>query len=571
MATFTRPSPYNYVVLTNGNSTFYFDSTYGGAPLRWTYPINGSTQDIIDPYPGTGFQVVIDQGQDLTQAGANGVTYFPIARNGIDTGADLAYKVYYAYEDSSGFPNNQNFYKVVGFFPDFWASLAGGDRDDSIPPNSSGNTQTPGTTLPSGWITGYTSPANTSSYPYSVNTWGAPVYFSPYGGGSTISGDNVFSGILMEGNAQTYVGQYVWNERLREIPDGTIAFRTKVSLSNASHDAFGGVVFRKNVPAGSNKTMDDVYNAQGYELVVNYNGDMALTYTNASGVRTTFWTYNGTSDPAGAGTQTSVRNSYGCQIEFRSFNFTWNQMLYQVWANGKLVSTPNVSGTDFSELPSNYNGVNCQYRGGKNVGLLAYTTNAYQAVAGYRNFVRFADREIVNVGTTTEITYTPLSNEGLKIEVVHAPASGVSFSTINLYTLTWVAFLNAAYQPGGVRYFDDAGIQQPVGTWKQGPSTLNYSEAISSTPNEAGYAGYYSGSSSDVGVKGIPKVLTFSSVPSSGYTANPHMQAQSYVSAPPYTNMAINSMPLISPEFSKGNTGWQMGTGTLTMEWYPKW
>ena len=86
--------------------------------------------ELINSAPGLGFQAVIDQGQDVTQCGANGNTYMPIARGGgVDAGADLAYKLYYAYEDSSGYPDgSSSFYKIVGFFPDFW---------DEPPANSS--------------------------------------------------------------------------------------------------------------------------------------------------------------------------------------------------------------------------------------------------------------------------------------------------------------------------------------------------------------------------------------------------------------------------------------------------
>ena len=238
---FTRYASNQFVLSTNGNSKIYFDSNFGGAPLIWQYPKSGTLTDIIASPAGLGFQSVTEEGQDITQAGCNGITVFPIARTGIDNGSELAYRNYWARETTAGFPTgitSLDIYQVQGFFPDFWQSGGGGAADDSIPENDHGvgqynwppATGTPGT----GWVTGYTS-TTIFNTPYSGNTWGTPVYFSPY---TDSPNQIVTSGILMEGNEQIVPGSVSWNSRLRSIPYGRVAFRIKVSLSNASDDAY---------------------------------------------------------------------------------------------------------------------------------------------------------------------------------------------------------------------------------------------------------------------------------------------------------------------------------------------
>lgn len=42
MPTYSRSGTNDHLVkMVAGNSEIYFDSNYGGAPLKWTYPISG--------------------------------------------------------------------------------------------------------------------------------------------------------------------------------------------------------------------------------------------------------------------------------------------------------------------------------------------------------------------------------------------------------------------------------------------------------------------------------------------------------------------------------------------------
>ncbi|MCB0319284.1 MAG: hypothetical protein KDD60_00080, partial [Bdellovibrionales bacterium] len=444
---FTRTGSNQFVRSINGNSNIYFDTNYGGAPLRWNYPHPGTgvRTELIElvgglPYPGEGFQSVTDEGQDLTQASANGLTQFQIARTGIDTGLTLYYKNYYARESTLGFPTgnapgNLDQYVVSGFFPDFWASLGDtdGPKDDAIPPNSHNKSQTNWNSAPSahgsGWTTGYTSPNKTSTYPFNTNTWGTPVQFSPY---NDTVGD-VFSGILMEGNQQKAL-TVPWHQRMRSIPYGRVAFRIKVSLSNASDDSFGGILFRKKALSGAGPyNMDHVYNAQGYMLNVNRNGDISLIYTNASAVQTTVFSY-----PATLATQNSVRNLYGIQLELRTSNAEPNK--FEIWADGTPLTVDGSGNPQAITLaPANVFAA----QNAEHLGLIAYTTNAQQRIANQPNFVRFGDREVFNVGTETTVTAAPQSDGSMITTIKVGPADEVTEKR-KLYTATQVSFLNPA-------------------------------------------------------------------------------------------------------------------------------
>jgi hypothetical protein len=531
---FTRDATNQFVISSNGNSRIYFDSNFGGAPLQWKYPKSGTLKQIVNTPAGLGFQAVVDEGQDITQASANGVTTFPIARTGIDTGATLAYKNYWARESTAGYPTtNLDQYIVQGFFPDFWASLPSGNADDAIPPNSSNNVQ-------SGWVTGYTSPSITN-YPYNINTWGTPVYFSPYGS------PLVTSGILMEGNQAVNISA-AWNTRLRSIPYGRVAFRVKVSLSNASDDAYGGIMFRKDVPTTGSINMDAAYNAKGYSLNVNRNGDIGLTYFSGGGAATTIWSYAGTT-----ATMNSVRNSYGIQLELRTNNGNPNYL--EIWAD-----QVNLTPSGFT-IPSAYRFSNWQ--NARHLGLIAYTTNSPQRISGQPNFVRFGDREVCNVGTQTTITAAPQSDGSMITTILVGPAGGVTEKRI-LYTATQVAYLMAGtgYSYGTIL------SENPVGTLYQGPYTTQdiggHIVGGSSPINAAMYGGESSGL---IGLCCVPDTITISggvSVPMQPHTfcspqaksGNPHQ----------CTYVHINGLPLITG----GTTGpWQMDSISIKARWYP--
>jgi hypothetical protein len=411
MATFVREPAdnYRYVRLDHGDLKIWFDTWFGAAPLRWTY----QGQEIISSHPGEGFQHTIEEGQDLTQATANGETTFHVHRT-IDANA---YQNYYIRESNqANFPTGATYYQVVGFYPDFWLSHQA--QDDSIPPFSDGSAQ-------SGWRTLYTDyaefqpPNGFFSYtqlPF-PERGGAAIFFEALAGKT--------SGIFMEGNNIRPIGQ-PWQQRLREIKDGRIAFKCRISLAEASSDAWAGVLFRRSVPSNAT-TMDSVFNATGYSLNVNRSGLVELrTHNNV-----VLWS------TTNAAVANALNTRYGCLLELRTFNNLDPEYSskVEIWAD-QVNLTPVPNQVDLRG-PS---GTVPVYTG-PHVGLIGYTAHS----TSRRNYIKFSDRQIFNVGTEIVAKMTP-GLEGaipfVETVLIVRNADGLQrFDRRRLFRVNTVAFL----------------------------------------------------------------------------------------------------------------------------------
>ena len=585
--TFSRdpaaPGSQQFVLSVNGNSNIYFDTNYGGAPLRWNYPYpSGGRQEIITvirdtatppniyPYPGKGFQWVSEEGQDLTQASANGLTQRKIARTGVDTGMELWRRNYYCRESTSGWPTVTNGpYIIQGFFPDFWASLgdADGPTDDSIPCNSFGlghlqfNKSDPSDPYGAGWVTGYTSPNTVGVAPYNVNNWGTPVYFSPYVDSAAPGGpQTVYSGILMEGNERESISRTFppasppytdnWAQRLRSIPHGRVAFRIKVSLKWASDDAYGGILFRKNVSSTA-ATMDDVWAAQGYMLLVYRSGLITLTYTNASGVQSFPWSYGPTT-----ATTNAVQNDYGINLEIRTFN--GSPELLQPWADDQSLILDQYGNPGYITLGGSdtYAAAEAQH-----IGLIAYTTNSAPTRA-QPNFVRFGDREVFNVGTETTMTYEPQGDGSIIITGKIGPAI-LGIEKRRLYSATQVAFCDPVQPPVGK--FENMWTETPKNTIlksKTGAAIQYNGEIVAGTApiNDLIFVGWNSGA---FGLCCVP-----TSVSISGGTTTPghtDMIVQPVSTGDPLLH--VNALPNYTAYAA--SAPWYMDSIEFKQRWYP--
>ena len=456
MATFSRSTDpgKRYVILNHGSLTVDFDTWFGGAPLVWKY----GGLEVIASHPGEGFQSVINEGQDLTQATANGETTFHVHRT-IDSNP---YQNYYLREAvQPNFPTNATYYRVDGFYPDFWLSHEA--IDDALPPFSNGSAQ-------QGWITLWTYPQlfqTNAEYSYQKIPFptrgGAAIFFQG------TSSQN--SGIFMEGNEIVPLATH-WASRLRRIENGRIAFKVRISLSKASANAWAGVMFRRSVPVGA-ATMDQVFQAQGYSLNVNRSSDPGVHNIQLmSHTGQEIW---GKHEPL---VTTHVNSDFGCLVELRTFNHSNpSDNTAEVW-----VEQTNLT-------PNNPIDLGASAFKGPHVGLIAYTQYAAHQ-NGTHNYVKFCDRQIFNVGTLIEATFTPGmegSREFIETDVFMREAVNVpSSERRKVYRVNTKAFL----KPG--QSMNTIMTEKPRGTVFQGPVTSGaFLENILQAPNpvNALYAG----------------------------------------------------------------------------------
>lgn len=458
MATFTREpgtgDPYRYVKLVNGALDIRFDTWFGGAPLQWFY----QGQEIISSHPGEGFQPTIDEGQDLTQATANGETTNHIQRT-VDTND---YNNYYLRESvEANFPVGATFYQTVGFYPDFWLSHEA--QDDSIPPYSNGTAQ-------AGWKCLHTDPTAFES-PNGFYSY-AKLPFPVRGGGAIFfeAIDSVKqSGIFMEANAIRPV-TYSWQDRLREFQDGRIAFKVRISLSEASANAYGGILFRRSV-SSSASTMDDVFNAPGYALNVNRSGLVELrTHDNKLIWSTT-----------NASVATSVNSQVGCLLELRTFNSLDPNVssMVEVWADQVNLTPGQI------DLREDAGGQTVPVYLGPHFGLIGATD--YSSTK--RNYIKFCDRQVFNVGTEVVFKATPGMDGNapyVDTQLIVRNASGLpNLNRRHLYRVNIVSFL---LRPSGVDPFTFVWTEKPPQTIFDPPTTAgSYARLFLSGLSTSGY------------------------------------------------------------------------------------
>ena len=388
-ANFVRTGNDRYVELHHGRARVQFDTWYGGAPLHWW--IDGVHVLSPPPAAGTGFQLTVDTGQDITQAGANGITPFPIARLS-DSPAQAAYDNYFAREVEL----TNSVYRVVGFAPFFWASLDA--VDDVVPPKSDGQDQT-------AWLTYYNSG---DVQPRFFTGPGVPLLFR----GSAASP----SGIIMVGDTLEMVARPNghWVDQLLRIPEGRLAARINVSLRDAAPGSFAGILFRKKVPQNGS-TMDDVFFAEGYSLNVNREGTLQLLRTDAARRSEVVF------ESVAPTIRQTINTEFGALLEIRTRNFAPG--LIEIWVNRQRVG----QWTDPNPIL------------GEHTGLLAATTPG-------GGDVKFSNREIFDVGVEFECSYRPAVGGAIDVEMEIRNAPGVSGER-RFYRMNTVAFLDSGSNP----------------------------------------------------------------------------------------------------------------------------
>lgn len=374
-----------YVRMAVGNLTIDFDTFYGGTPLAWVP--NGHSNSIIFTHPGAGFQLTYETGQDPTQS------IVRLARQ-VDSLGDLSYYNYYAREAlPSDWPNGYDYYRVTGFAPFFWYCLDA--IDDSIPLASDNQRQ-------EGWLTNY-HPGEKSGF----TGESVPIWFKGRAGYT--------SGIMMIGNEMKpltgdpflYDG---WNDRLVEIQEGRFATRMRISLAEASPDAFAGILFRRKVPSGSGRTMDDVYLSDGYFLIANKQGVVQILRAEN---RTVSVVWDGGKIAAVA---QNINTAQGVLLELRTNNAIPNHL--ELWIEKQHHHTfvdqrPVILGPHF--------------------GIYAYTAP--------NTYVKFHHREVYDVGIEFDVTTTGRTDGYVETDMIVRTADFVS-TPRTFYRMNPVAFLN---------------------------------------------------------------------------------------------------------------------------------
>ncbi len=368
---FQRSADKRYVTFNHGTFNVGFDTLYGGAPLDVRY----QGRRIIHNHAGEGFQFTIETGQDSTQAGANGVDPFPIARL-IDPSAIAARLGYFAREVEL----TKTKYTVRGFFPFFWYSFD--PMDDFIPKATPAQT---------GWRTMY----SRGSFPESAfYNFGVPIWFE-----SSITRP---AGIFMVGNEMAQSDE----DPMVRIREGRVAFKVRVSLAEASADAFAGVIYRKSLQGRPSTTMDECYSAPGYMLLVNKAGGVQVL-----GPRGLLW--DGGVQPLAKNTV----NKNGVLIEIRTHNaFPSHQ---EVWIENQLVKVIDAKLDPAPAL-------------GPYIGVIASCNTGR---------IRFSERQVFDVSMETEATYLTRSDGGLQSLLTVRNAPFVT-SKMTLYRVNHVAFLD---------------------------------------------------------------------------------------------------------------------------------
>ncbi len=396
-----------YVDMVTGRVRLRFDTYYGGAPLEWYVNQNGQETELLSPPPkaGTGFQLVYETGQDATQASANGITPFRIART-VDPVDVLNQNNYYCREVlPAEWPSGCNYYRVVGFAPFFWASLDA--IDDAYPPfTRSLPVGIDPHTEQSGWMTSRPGIADA----------GVPLWFRSQPGKP--------AGIVMIGNEMKPVGSASWNRRLLEIPEGRFACRIRVGFGETTAGAIAGIMFRRQVPVREDANIDDAYAAPGYTLYVNYAGDLEII--RVQGGQDRVW-----KGQLSNASRALLRSASGTQLELRTHNAMPGRV--EIYADHVALGVYN----------------DPQPILGPHFGLFA--------TAPANTFIRFAEREVFDVGTEFQSTVTALPDGVLETEMILRPAPGVTSSR------SYYRVVNSAFLSSRPDYLAQIATESPAG------------------------------------------------------------------------------------------------------------
>lgn len=225
-----------------------FNENYGGILTELRSSVTG--QNVVDPFPGAGFQMVFDSGQDGTQGTCNGPWPYAITGN----------ESYFAsrralIENFRG----EGHYVTEGICPFFWLSHEA--IDDVIPPRTDLKNH--------GWSTKY---HNVLSLADSVYIGAeTPIFFK----GTA----DVPSGIIFMGDSikQIYAPGRPWMENVATVLGGAIACRLKISMALAPAGSLASILFKKEItPLDAGSNIDTAYGAEGYHLNINKEGGCEL-------------------------------------------------------------------------------------------------------------------------------------------------------------------------------------------------------------------------------------------------------------------------------------------------------
>lgn len=337
--------PNHNVILRSDNVALRFFREYGGTPLEWwsePFPL------LTNPFAGSGVSVAWNNGQDPTQASANGLAKHPITV--FSDPVKTAKFNYYCHEYLFDTTNSR--YGVTGFLPDFWLSHEW--NDDAIAPNPDMSDH--------GWRTHY-APANLTQALFSPS---CPVIFQ----GTKTN----WSGLFFVGNEMDLTS--TWNNRLRKYAGGKIAFKLNLSLSGSDANSFGGVLFRKSIPNGNLVSKHEAFAASGIHLYFYRSGDWSLLKMN-----------NGNTTKIASGKLSRTHRSKlvqltGLQIEVRTHNHIKDQL--ELYIEDTFIGSYLVSGV--------------------------YGDNACLFASTHSGHIRFGDRQFFDLNVIFKSLYTALDN-----------------------------------------------------------------------------------------------------------------------------------------------------------------
>lgn len=246
MPKLTKTADGNFVEMNQPGMLVRFNRLFGGAPLEVFNTEGGQKIPVVSSPSGEGFQIVADNGQDLTQCTPSGLDSHPTTGGLLREEAFVVDNLY-----------GEALYQVGGAAPMFHISVD--KADDCTPPDPRGD---------HGWSTRYHDILRLG--PSHYLSYGVPIY--------GVGDSHVTSGILLLGDEiiQTYNPNTPWEKTAAKIGNGEVAIKISISLKNADQSSLGGVIFANDARLENNSSIDTVYNARGYMLVVNKLGGIAV-------------------------------------------------------------------------------------------------------------------------------------------------------------------------------------------------------------------------------------------------------------------------------------------------------
>lgn len=230
-----------YIYLRHYNATIVFDKFFGCTPLEWFWEDGGKKTLLTNSFSGSGCSMVCNNGQDMTQATANGTTPNPaFSSKEVKDPRVTTYEL-----------NNVALSVTAGgVFPVFVLSTEA--REDVIYRVADG--------IDHGWCLPY--------FPQSIDpSWfggeGAPIFFRPK--------DGVSSGILMIGDELKDVSKSHL-ERLWCSQSTDCGLASRITFNGGP--GFAGLLLLD--VQGEGVSQDIPYNSCGYRAYINTEGALDL-------------------------------------------------------------------------------------------------------------------------------------------------------------------------------------------------------------------------------------------------------------------------------------------------------